>query len=241
MRNLTSLEIHCNEISSLCDIHYKQRGQRIRREEEWPKREEIQKNRAKEFDYIIYMSALVGLVRLNLHSNKLASLPPLPNSLVELFLGTNKFTQFPEVVCSCTKLSVLGIIFPFFFYLLFFASFPPFFLSLFLVSYLLSDVNTNKISEVPAIIAKLTLLKRLDLVCPNLAKIFYKYSCPLSLFFFNNLYQSNNELVNLPPEMGLMTKLDGLVVDGNPLKSIRRDVIAKGAKPLLAFLRLVKC
>lgn len=45
--------------------------------------------------------------------------------------------------------------------------------------------------------------------------------------------------MNLPPEMGLMTKLDGLVVDGNPLKSIRRDVISKGAKPLLAFLRLI--
>ncbi|CUI15217.1 leucine-rich repeat protein, putative [Bodo saltans] len=47
----------------------------------------------------------------------------------------------------------------------------------------------------------------------------------------------NNSLSTLPAELGLFPKLTNVVLEGNPLRSIRRDVIAKGTVELLAFLR----
>jgi Leucine-rich repeat (LRR) protein len=47
----------------------------------------------------------------------------------------------------------------------------------------------------------------------------------------------NNNLSTLPAELGLFPRLKNIVLDGNPLRAIRRDVIAKGTVELLAFLR----
>lgn len=47
----------------------------------------------------------------------------------------------------------------------------------------------------------------------------------------------NNELARLPPELGnLQDTLRTLVVDGNPLRSIRRNVLTGGTAALLEYL-----
>lgn len=47
----------------------------------------------------------------------------------------------------------------------------------------------------------------------------------------------NNNISRLPPELGVFAKLTSIVLDGNPLRSIRRDVVAKGTFELMKFLR----
>lgn len=41
----------------------------------------------------------------------------------------------------------------------------------------------------------------------------------------NVLDLSNNDLKSLPPEMGLMASLRKLPLDGNPLRTIRRQLV----------------
>ena len=43
--------------------------------------------------------------------------------------------------------------------------------------------------------------------------------------------------VNSPPQLGLFTKLTSLVLEGNPLRSVRRDLLEKGTVALMKFLR----
>ena len=47
----------------------------------------------------------------------------------------------------------------------------------------------------------------------------------------------NNDLFQLPPLFGYHPCLKTLSVDGNPLKSIRRNIIEGGTDTLLKFLK----
>eukprot|EP01060_Flectonema_neradi_P017692 TRINITY_DN24539_c0_g1_i1.p1 TRINITY_DN24539_c0_g1~~TRINITY_DN24539_c0_g1_i1.p1 ORF type:complete len:640 (+),score=78.96 TRINITY_DN24539_c0_g1_i1:79-1920(+) len=53
----------------------------------------------------------------------------------------------------------------------------------------------------------------------------------------NTLDISNNELQQVPPELGCMTSLRSLLLSGNPLKTIRRAVLDKGTPALLEYLK----
>jgi len=48
---------------------------------------------------------------------------------------------------------------------------------------------------------------------------------------------SNNNLAELPCSLGSLPKLQRLVLDGNPLRSVRRDIIERGCDAVKAFLR----
>eukprot|EP00742_Colponemidia_sp_Colp-10_P010981 GILJ01012129.1.p1 GENE.GILJ01012129.1~~GILJ01012129.1.p1 ORF type:complete len:710 (+),score=124.52 GILJ01012129.1:74-2203(+) len=48
---------------------------------------------------------------------------------------------------------------------------------------------------------------------------------------------SNNDIANLPTELGFMANLRGLMLEGNPLKSIRRPILERGSIAVLAYLR----
>jgi len=73
------------------------------------------------------------------------------------------------------------------------------------------DLRENKITSLPQNIDVLSQLERLDV--------------------------SRNDLTNLPFTMGLMPLLKSVQVEGNPMKSIRRDIIARGTVGLLKYLR----
>ena len=72
------------------------------------------------------------------------------------------------------------------------------------------DIRDNKVAEIPKEINLLTGLQRLDL--------------------------TNNDLTGLPYVMGTMTALKAVVLDGNPMKSIRRDIIMRGTTELKKYL-----
>jgi Leucine-rich repeat (LRR) protein len=72
-------------------------------------------------------------------------------------------------------------------------------------------LRENKLSTLPESIVKLSKLERFDL--------------------------SNNDLSNLPYVMGRMDTLHSLLIEGNPLRTIRRDVINRGTVELLKYLR----
>jgi Leucine-rich repeat (LRR) protein len=75
----------------------------------------------------------------------------------------------------------------------------------------LLDLRDNKIPVLPDEIINLQCLERLDL--------------------------SNNDLSTLPFTLGTLPLLKSLQVDGNPMRSIRRDIIARGTNGLLKYLK----
>lgn len=73
------------------------------------------------------------------------------------------------------------------------------------------DIRDNKVSVIPDEIAtSLINLQRLDV--------------------------TNNDLTGLPYVMGTMTALKSIVLDGNPMKSIRRDIVMRGTVELKKYL-----
>lgn len=73
------------------------------------------------------------------------------------------------------------------------------------------ELRDNKIVEIPEDIIKLQQLIKLDL--------------------------TNNDLRFLPNSLGFLTELQKLYIDGNPLRSIRQQVIRGGTERVLKYLR----
>jgi len=57
------------------------------------------------------------------------------------------------------------------------------------------------------------------------------------LYRLKTLDVSNNDLPDLPAGLGYLKYLDHLLVEGNPLRSIRRAIISAGTEPLKKYLR----
>lgn len=72
-------------------------------------------------------------------------------------------------------------------------------------------LNNNKISSVPREIGMLSQVKVLDI--------------------------SNNEITELPASLGYLIHLHRIVLDGNPIRSIRRSLLGRSTDELKAYLR----
>jgi Leucine-rich repeat (LRR) protein len=59
----------------------------------------------------------------------------------------------------------------------------------------------------------------------------------LALPRLRSLDLRNNALARLPPRLGLCTALTALLLDGNPLRAVRRALLAAPARELLEYLR----
>lgn len=73
------------------------------------------------------------------------------------------------------------------------------------------DMRDNKLSDLPANIACLYRLKTLDV--------------------------ANNDLSDLPPGLGYLKHLNHIIIDGNPLRAIRRSILSAGCESLKKYLR----
>ncbi|XP_055497878.1 leucine-rich repeat-containing protein 40 [Leucoraja erinacea] len=73
------------------------------------------------------------------------------------------------------------------------------------------ELRDNKLKSLPDEVLLLQGLERLDL--------------------------TNNDICNLPYKLGNLPKLKSLLLEGNPLRSIRRDIINGGTQELLKYLR----
>lgn len=73
------------------------------------------------------------------------------------------------------------------------------------------ELRANRLTSVPPGVAALRTLTRLDL--------------------------ADNDISTLPPVMGLLPELKVLLLEGNPLRRLRRDVLTKGTQEVLMYLR----
>lgn len=97
-------------------------------------------------------------------------------------------------------------------------------------------MHQNKIADLSEICqSKFEKLEVLDLGANKIQNI------PNALVYFlrnlNSLVLVNNDIFTLPPLFGFHPSLKTLSVDGNPLKSIRRNIIEAGSDTLLKFLK----
>ncbi|XP_070947395.1 leucine-rich repeat-containing protein 40 isoform X3 [Macaca nemestrina] len=173
-------------------------------------------------------SSLSSLVRLNLSSNQLKSLPAEINRmkrLKHLDCNSNLLETIPPELAGMESLELLYLWRN---KLRFLPEFPS--CSLLkelhvgenqiemleaehlkhLNSILVLDLRDNKLKSVPDEIALLQSLERLDL--------------------------SNNDISSLPYSLGNL-HLKFLALEGNPLRTIRREIINKGTQEVLKYLR----
>eukprot|EP00644_Phytophthora_capsici_P012617 jgi/Phyca11/567013/estExt2_Genewise1.C_PHYCAscaffold_230220 len=181
-----------------------------------------------------YLPERIGNLRklhvLNAHSNQLASLPPSFGSLENmqnLDLKKNRLESTGDALGTLSRLKFLDlrqnklVTFP---VLPGGAALDQVFLgynTLFSIDELsilrvkdkitVLDMRDNKLAHLPANIACLYRLKTLDV--------------------------ANNDLSDLPPGLGYLKHLNHLIVDGNPLRAIRRSVISAGCESLKKYLR----
>ncbi|CAI0375999.1 unnamed protein product [Linum tenue] len=126
--------------------------------------------------------SLSKLIRLDLHQNKIASIPPSIegcSSLAEFYIGNNSLSTLPDEIRALGRLATL-------------------------------DLHSNQLKEFPVEACKLH-LSVLDL--------------------------SNNSLSGLPPEIGKMNSLRKILLNGNPIRTIRSSLISGPTPALLKFLR----
>jgi len=172
---------------------------------------------------------LSHVTKLNLSNNQLSELPPEMNSmtcLASLELTTNLLTCIPEAMQELSHLEIL--------YLRHnrLTSLPALTHCIALKEL---HLGNNKIEKVLADDMEGILnVKVLDLRDNGFAVLPQEI---VKLQFLERLDLTNNNLSNLPFALGLLPHLKSVQLEGNPMKSIRRDIMARGTVGLLKYLR----
>ncbi|KAL7396758.1 hypothetical protein ABVT39_011295 [Epinephelus coioides] len=167
----------------------------------------------------------------NFSKNQLTSIPPrlveFLSSLSDINLGFNRLTCFSPDVCKFPKLMHI-------------------------------DLRNNQLSDLPSDMKNLTKLRSIILSCnrfKSFPEVLYEVVSLEIVLLGNNqvgkvdphrlikmvnlstLDLSNNDLLNIPPELGLCTTLRCLSLDGNPFRTPRAAIVAKGTDAVLEYLR----
>ncbi|XP_056131788.1 leucine-rich repeat-containing protein 40 isoform X2 [Lampris incognitus] len=182
-------------------------------------------------DELFDAAAGEAITTINFSKNQLATLPSrlvmFQSSVSELNLGFNRLTCCSPEICMLLQLTHL-------------------------------DFRNNKLDELPSDMKNLTRLRSVVL-SSNRFKYFpdvlYQVvsletvllsdnqvggidPCRLrQLVNLSTLDLSNNDLLNIPPELGLCTNLRCLSLQGNPFRAPRAAIVAKGTDAVLEYLR----
>ncbi|CAL8255716.1 unnamed protein product [Merluccius merluccius] len=182
-------------------------------------------------DEVFDAAAGQTVTTINFSKNQLTTLPPrlaeFQGSLTELNLGFNKLPCLAPAVSSLVQLTHL-------------------------------DLRNNQLSDLPS---DLGTLKKLRSVILNYNKfkcfpdVLYEIVSLETVLLGNNqvggvdagrlkalvalstLDLSNNDLLNIAPELGLCTSLRCLSLDGNPFRTPRAAIVAKGTDAVMEYLR----
>lgn len=170
---------------------------------------------------------LSALTSLNLQHNQLSGLPDGLSHLRNLRVldcSNNLLTELPSTLVQLTGLEQIFLrqnrlrVVP---------ELPPHALK----EVYLAD---NQISALPEdSLRRLTLLSVLELR-GNKICVLPEGALPSTL---TRLDLSNNDVSSLPPTLGLLPNLSVLLLEGNPLRGIRRELLTKGTMELLKYLR----
>ncbi|ESN94677.1 hypothetical protein HELRODRAFT_107921 [Helobdella robusta] len=218
LKNLCSLQAQQNKISSIEDSI----GYLINLEEL-----DLSSNELTELSACV--DYLTRLLRLNLMKNKIATLPSEIGSLKNLKIldaSDNKLERLPEAVGMLNKLEIL--------YLQFnqINQFPDLKGCTVLKEL---HLGKNSLQSLPVDrLSSLVSLKILDLKDNQLSSIPDEIS---SLEHLERFDASNNNLSTVPNTLGLMVNLKALYLDGNPVRSIRRDILVRGTVEIKKFLK----
>ncbi|XP_077189471.1 leucine-rich repeat-containing protein 40 isoform X2 [Paroedura picta] len=177
----------------------------------------------------VSFSSLTSLVRLNLASNQLKNLPieiSIMKSLRQLDCTKNYLETVPHELASMASLEQLYLRRNKLHYL-------PNLPSCKLLKEL--HVGENQIEELTA-----DHLKHLNSLCVLELRDNKLKSLPDEITLLQGLERldlSNNDISRLPYKLGNLPQLKFLALEGNPLRTIRRDVLQKGTQEILKYLR----
>uniref|UniRef100_A0A1A7XBW1 Leucine-rich repeat-containing protein 40 n=2 Tax=Iconisemion striatum TaxID=60296 RepID=A0A1A7XBW1_9TELE len=181
-------------------------------------------------DELFDTASVQGITTVNFSKNQLKATPPrlmeLQASVSDLNMGFNKLTDCSDI----SKLLQLTHI----------------------------DLRNNQLSDLPPEMKNLTKLCSIILSYNRLKsfpEVLYEILSLETVLLGNNqvcvvdpgrlrklaclttLDLSNNDLLNIPPELGLCTSLRCLSLEGNPFRTPRAAIVSKGTDAVLEYLR----
>uniref|UniRef100_A0A667WWS0 Leucine-rich repeat protein SHOC-2 n=1 Tax=Myripristis murdjan TaxID=586833 RepID=A0A667WWS0_9TELE len=172
-----------------------------------------------------------AIVTVNFSKNQLTTVPPrlveFQSSVSEVNLGFNRLSCCSPDICKLLQLTHI-------------------------------DLRNNQLSDLPSGLENLTKLRSVILSYnrfKSFPDVLYQIVSLETVLLANNqvgsvdpgslkrmvhlstLDLSNNDLLNIPPELGLCTSLRCLSLEGNPFRTPRAAIVAKGTDSLLEYLR----
>ncbi|XP_035032497.1 leucine-rich repeat-containing protein 40 [Hippoglossus stenolepis] len=181
-------------------------------------------------DELFDAAAEQGVSTVNFSKNQLTSMPPrlveFHSSLSDINLGFNRLTCCPPDICKLLQLTHI-------------------------------DLRNNQLSDLAPDMKNLTKLRSIILNYnrfKSFPEVLYQIASLETVLLGNNqvggvdpsrlmklvnlstLDLSNNDLLNIPPELGLCSSLRCLSLDGNPFRTPRAAIVAKGTDAVLEYL-----
>ncbi|XP_039983853.1 leucine-rich repeat-containing protein 40 [Xiphias gladius] len=182
-------------------------------------------------DELFDAAAGQGVTTVNFSKNQLTSIPPrlveFHSSLSDINLGFNRLTCCSPDICKLLQLTYI-------------------------------DLRNNQLSDLPSEMKNLTKVRSIILSCNrfrSFPEVLYQIASLETVLLGNNqvggvepsrlmklvhlstLDLSNNDLLNIPPELGLCSNLRCLSLEGNPFRTPRAAIVAKGTDAVLEYLR----
>ncbi|KAG7999378.1 Leucine-rich repeat-containing protein 40 [Nibea albiflora] len=182
-------------------------------------------------DEVFDAAADQGVTTVNLSKNQLTSIPSrlveFQSSMSDVNLGFNRLTCCSPDICKLLQLTHI-------------------------------DLGNNQLSDLPPEMMTLTKLSSI-ILSYNRFKFFPEVlyqiisletvliannqvngvdpGCLIKLVHLSTLDLSNNDMLNIPPELGMCTSLRCLSLQGNPFRTPRAAILAKGTDVVLEYLR----
>lgn len=148
-----------------------------------------------------------SLTDLNMSLNKIASLPSEFGCLVKLSSLDLSINQLSDLPASCSKLTSLREI----------------------------NISNNRFTNLPSVLYS---LKTLEIILASGNQIqLIEVDSLLPMSSLSTLDLQNNNIGQVPPQLGNVTQLRSLQLEGNPFRNPRAAVLSKGTQALLAYLR----
>ena len=180
------------------------------------------------------LCACVGLRTLQASDNQLVALPAAFGRLVcleELECGQNQLVELPASIGECIALGRIDSRHNCLSHI------PPSIVNCASLRELHLGINRLTDRSVPPLAGQdgsgLSALRILDLSDNSLRSA----TAAVGLRALERLDLRNNELSNLNPELGLLSQLKWVGLDGNPMRALRRELVAGPCSELLKFLR----
>ncbi|KAK0045480.1 leucine-rich repeat-containing protein 40 [Biomphalaria pfeifferi] len=182
-------------------------------------------------DEVMKAAAEAGVRAVNLSKNLFTDLPnsldAIAHTVVELNLGVNKLTQLNPRIGNFSKLQMLDLRSNQL------SDLPSELSSLISLRELI--ISSNRFNKLPTVVFE---LKKLEILFANDNRIAQlDHTGFLKLDKLGTLDLQNNDLSQIPPEIGNCTWLKSFALTGNPLRNPRPAVLAKGTPALLEYLR----